>query len=80
LASKMCANMLQSSCFSLFKGLAELKAGVESLGLVPVCLTGSGAAMFYIFDNINEKETLEYRSKLQQKFGCKSIIVANNLW
>jgi len=80
LASKMCANMLQPSCFHLFKGLAEFKAEVESLGLAPVCLSGSGAAMFYIFDNVDEKKAFEYRDKLQEKISCKSIIVTNNRW
>ena len=80
LASKMCANMLQTSCFSLYKGLAELKAKIESLGIAPCCLSGTGSAMFYIIDNRNEQRAKEYQLKLEEKVGCKSVIVSNNRW
>ncbi|GAG84042.1 unnamed protein product, partial [marine sediment metagenome] len=45
LVSEMCANMLETSCFSLYKELAELKAKIETLGIGPLCLSGSGSAM-----------------------------------
>jgi 4-diphosphocytidyl-2-C-methyl-D-erythritol kinase len=45
LVSRMCANMLQISCFSLYEELAELKAEIESLGVGPLCLSGSGSAL-----------------------------------
>jgi 4-diphosphocytidyl-2-C-methyl-D-erythritol kinase len=78
--SKMCANMLQTSCFSLYKGLAELKAEIESLGIRPLCLSGSGSAMFYIIDNGDEEKARENKRKLEEKIGCKSVIVSNNRW
>ena len=80
LVLKMCANMLQTSCFGLVKGLAELKAKIESLGIVPCCLSGSGSAMFYIIEDKDKERARGYRRKLGEKFGCDSIIVGNNRW
>jgi len=80
LVSKMCANMLETSCFSLYKELAELKAKIESLGIRPLCLSGSGSAMFYIIDNGDVEKARENRDKLEEKTGCKSVIVSNNRW
>ncbi len=80
LVSKMCANMLETSCFSLYKGLAELKAEIESLGIRPLCLSGSGSSMFCIIGNTDEERATECRRKLEEKVGCKSIIVSNNRW
>jgi len=80
LVSKMCANMLQTSCFGLVKDLAELKTKIESLRIGPVCLSGSGSAIFCLVHNADEEKARAYRHQLQQKFGCKSIIVTNNRW
>jgi len=80
LVAKMCANMLQTSCFGLVKDLAELKAKIESLGIGPVCLSGSGSAMFCLVHNSDEEKVTAYRHELQEKFGCKSIIVSNSRW
>ena len=80
LVSKMCANMLEISCFSLYKELAELKAKIESLGIGPLCLSGSGSAMFCIMNSRDEERARENTRKLEQQIGCKSIIVNNNRW
>jgi len=80
LVSGMCANMLETSCFSLYKGLAELKAKIESAGLGPCCLSGSGSAMFCIIDNRDEKRARQNRRELEEKIGCKSVIVSNDRW
>jgi len=80
LVSRMCANMLEISCFSLVKGLAELKAKIESLGVGPLCVSGSGSAMFCILDSDDEQKADESRRKLREKTGCKSVIVSNNRW
>jgi 4-diphosphocytidyl-2-C-methyl-D-erythritol kinase len=80
LVSKMCANMLETSCYRLYKGLAELKAKIESLGIAPCCLSGSGSAMFCIMDSIDEERARGNKRKLKQQIGCKSIIVNNNRW
>jgi 4-diphosphocytidyl-2-C-methyl-D-erythritol kinase len=78
LATKMCANMLVQSSFGLTKELAELKTKIESLGVRPVCLTGSGSAMFYIAGD--EEEAQSCKTRIIEKVGCKSVIVSNNKW
>ena len=80
LVSEMCANMLQTTCFSLYRELYGLKAQVESLGIRPLCLSGSGSAMFCIFGKRDEKRIIKYQHKLEEEAGCKSIIVSNNRW
>jgi len=80
LVAKMCANMLERKCFDLVKSLAELKGRIESLGIGPCCLSGSGSAMFRVFESGDEEGARRYRRKLEEKTGCKSIIVRNNGW
>ncbi|UCE47166.1 MAG: hypothetical protein JSW47_16370, partial [Phycisphaerales bacterium] len=80
LASGMCANMLQTSSFGLVKGLAELKATIESLGVGPLCLSGSGTAMFHLLCDADEEKAIAYKHKLEESVGCKSIIVRNSRW
>jgi 4-diphosphocytidyl-2-C-methyl-D-erythritol kinase len=80
LVPKMCTNMLEISCFSLCKELADLKAKIESLGIRPLCLSGSGSAMFYIIDSGDVEKGRKNRGKLEEKIGCKSVIVSNNRW
>ncbi len=80
LMAKMCANMLANSCFHLNKELAELKENIEALGLRPLCLSGSGSAMFYIIDDQNEEKAERFRCEIAKKIGCKSVIVSNIGW
>ena len=80
LAVKMCTNMLAESCFDLEESLAELKKNIESLGIGPCCLSGSGSAMFCIIESGDEEKAMESVRKLADKIGCKSIIVRNNRW
>jgi len=80
LAVKMCANMLEKSCFGLVKSLAELKTKVELLGIGPCCLSGSGSTMFCLIESGDEEITRQYKYKLEEKIGCKSIIASNNRW
>jgi len=80
LVVKMCANMLQTSSFGLVEGLTELKAKIESLGIGPCCLSGSGPAMFFIIESGNEEIAGQYKHKLEGKIGCKSIIDSSNRW
>jgi homoserine kinase len=72
--------MLEISCFSLYKELADLKAKIESFGFGPLCLSGSGSAMFYIIDNSDIEKGRASKNKLEEKTGCKSVIVSNNRW
>lgn len=80
LVSKMCANMLGTSCFNLHRELADLKASVETLGIGPLCLSGSGSAMFVIMDRREEERARRDKYKLDERIGCTSIIVSNNRW
>jgi len=80
LVIKMCANMLWESSSSLVEGLAELKAKIESLGIRPCCLSGSGSAMFCVIESGDEEIAGQYKHKLEEKIGCKSIIASNNRW
>jgi 4-diphosphocytidyl-2-C-methyl-D-erythritol kinase len=80
LLSGMCANMLSKSCFELHNEIVELKGKIERLGIGPLCLSGSGSAMFCIINNDNEEGVRKYQHKLQHDFGCGSIIVSNNSW
>ena len=80
LVLKMCANILEISCFDLYKELAELKAKIESLGIGPLCLSGSGSAMFCVLDSSDEEKAEESKNKLEEKVDCKGVIVSNNRW
>jgi 4-diphosphocytidyl-2C-methyl-D-erythritol kinase len=80
LVVNVCANMLQGSCFDLVESLGELKARIESLGIGPCCLSGSGSAMFCIIDREDEEQARQCKCKLEEKVGCKSIIVTDNRW
>jgi 4-diphosphocytidyl-2-C-methyl-D-erythritol kinase len=78
LAAKICANMLTESCFDIERELAELKGKIDSFGIKPVCLTGSGSAMFCI--TADEGKAQAYKAKITENIGCKSVIVMNNRW
>ncbi|MGA2171705.1 MAG: 4-(cytidine 5'-diphospho)-2-C-methyl-D-erythritol kinase [Sedimentisphaerales bacterium] len=80
LVCELCANMLQESCFELHPELGVLKKRIESLGIRPVCLSGSGSSMYCIINRSNEKKVGTYRDKLEPDYGCKGIIVSNNTW
>jgi len=80
LVLKLCANMLQNSCFGLHNELAELKDKIESSGFAPCCLSGSGSAMFYIMDASGKEKAKQNRLKLEKEIGCRTIIVRNNSW
>lgn len=80
LAAKMCANMLQTTCFRLYSQLAELKENIESLGIRPLCLSGSGSSMFVVIQDGDEINAKESQRIVAEKIGCKSIIVSDNRW
>jgi 4-diphosphocytidyl-2-C-methyl-D-erythritol kinase len=80
LVTKMCANMLEMSCFSLYGELADLKAKIESLGVRPLCLTGSGSAMFHVIDNCDFEKGRAIQITLEKQTGCKAVLVSNSKW
>jgi len=80
LVPEMCVNMLQISCFGLYKEVAELKTKIESTIGKCLCLSGSGSAMFCIIKRGDEQTARQYQAKIRENFGCKSVIVKNNKW
>ncbi len=80
LVAGMCANMLDSTCFSLHRELAELKAQVESLGIEPLCLSGSGSAMYHIIGTSDRERVDEYLHLIERQCGCECVIITNNRW
>jgi 4-diphosphocytidyl-2-C-methyl-D-erythritol kinase len=80
LAARICANMLDSACFGLHRELAELKAQVESLGIEPLCLSGSGSAMYHIIETSDGGRVDEYLHLIKRQCVCEGIIITNNRW
>lgn len=80
LIAKMCANMLELSCFKLNPKLADLKKHIESLKIGTVCLSGSGSAMFVLACDNNFFDENEPRQKLQNMIGHRVLLVSNNRW
>ncbi|MBN1974686.1 MAG: 4-(cytidine 5'-diphospho)-2-C-methyl-D-erythritol kinase [Sedimentisphaerales bacterium] len=80
LVIKVCANMLESSCFGLNKEFAGIKEEIEKLNIGRCCLSGSGSAFFCIYESGDESKILEYKHIIEEKMGCKCVIVSNNRW
>ncbi len=80
LIPRICANMLQKSCFELYEGLTELKTAVESLGFGPLCLSGSGSTMFLVLQRPDLNQAAHFKQKIIRKINCNCIIVRNNRW
>jgi len=80
LAAKMCANMLEESCFDLDGSLARLKEKCGSLDIGSFCLSGSGSAMFCIIESGDQNKAEGLQRAFEDKVGCRCILVANNRW
>jgi len=80
LIGRMCANMLRRTCFHLFAELGKLEEAIESLGVGPICLSGSGAAMFSILSDRDMERLDNLRDTITNRLGCKSIVVRNSRW
>ena len=80
LIARMCANMLENSCFSIHRRLGQLKMKIEELGVAPICLSGSGSAMFHIIEDADYQRAKEYQARLSGLSGCESMVVNNNVW
>ncbi|HOK66779.1 MAG TPA: 4-(cytidine 5'-diphospho)-2-C-methyl-D-erythritol kinase [Anaerohalosphaeraceae bacterium] len=78
--AKICANMLQTSCFHLHRELADLKGEVERLCARKVCLSGSGSAMFMLFEKDCDAKIQTCRQLLDRNLGILCRIVNNNRW
>lgn len=80
LVAKMCTNMLAGSCYSLESGLAAQKESLESNGVGPICLSGSGSAMFGIFDKGNHSQHVKSSEAIAQSLNYNTIDVRNVKW
>ncbi|MBP7051807.1 MAG: 4-(cytidine 5'-diphospho)-2-C-methyl-D-erythritol kinase [Phycisphaerae bacterium] len=80
LLAGMCANMLEGSCFRLYEELGDVKEAVQRLGLGPVCLSGSGSAMFCLPASTDAHRLESLRDLIAERTGCKTIVVRNNPW
>jgi 4-diphosphocytidyl-2-C-methyl-D-erythritol kinase len=80
LVTRLCANMLESSCFHLYEELGALKEAVESLGVGPVCLSGSGSTMFSMVDSLDAESLETLRDRIRARTGCETAVVRNNGW
>lgn len=80
LAARLCANMLQRSCFHLYEDLGELQEAVESLGVRPVCLSGSGSTLFHLFDSADAERPERVCRDTAGRTGCRCIVVRSNRW
>ncbi|MCL5282317.1 MAG: 4-(cytidine 5'-diphospho)-2-C-methyl-D-erythritol kinase [Planctomycetes bacterium] len=78
--ARMCANMLQRSCFQLYKELGERKQAIEALDIGPVCLSGSGSTMFLLFERGDTERVEAVHETLTRETGCGSTVVRNNQW
>jgi 4-diphosphocytidyl-2-C-methyl-D-erythritol kinase len=76
----MCANMLQRACFDLFEELRELREAIESLSVAPICLSGSGSALFHIVDGHDMERLEKLRDAMEGKTGCRMVVVRSNRW
>ena len=76
----LCANMLQESCFEQHPELGVLKKRIESLGIRPVCLSGSGSSMYCIINDRNRQGVETNRDKIESEIGFKSFMLNNNSW
>ncbi len=80
LIPKMCANMLEECCFGLNREVAELKKKIEFAGIRPLCLSGSGSALYYMVEGSDEQQAKKCKDIVEKEIGCKSVIVHNNRW
>jgi 4-diphosphocytidyl-2-C-methyl-D-erythritol kinase len=77
--AKICANMLESSCFQLENRLLTLKQVCERLCDSKICLSGSGSAMYMLVPTLNET-VLRLQETLKTEFDCVSRFINNNRW
>jgi len=74
------ANMLAKTGYSLSPQLADLKGEIEALNIGPLCLSGSGSAMFCVISRRGRQQAREFQRIIREHTGCKSAIVRNIPW
>jgi 4-diphosphocytidyl-2-C-methyl-D-erythritol kinase len=73
-------NMLAGVCFTLESELAVLKARIENIGIGPLCLTGSGSALYQIIPGGDAALARRRQRIIETEVSCASLIVTNNGW
>jgi len=76
----MCANMLVTSCYGLYKEVEMLESSIRTLGMSHVCLSGSGSALYCLATDLSDTDVKHYQLMLREKFNCESLLVNNNRW
>jgi 4-diphosphocytidyl-2-C-methyl-D-erythritol kinase len=79
LIAKMCANMLERSCFALHPEIAGLKNSIENLGITPLCLSGSGSTLYHLMET-PDRAAARKRQMIETETGCGSVVVYSNSW
>jgi len=79
LIPKLCANMLAKTCFLVDNELALLQVKIQEITKMPVCLSGSGSALFVFSDDGSYHDVDILRSELKSH-NCNCIIVSSNEW
>ncbi|OHB55689.1 MAG: 4-(cytidine 5'-diphospho)-2-C-methyl-D-erythritol kinase [Planctomycetes bacterium GWF2_42_9] len=79
LIPKMCANMLAKTCFVLDNSLALLQVKIQDFTKLPVCLSGSGSALFVISDGKNY-QLIDILRRDLKSHNCNCTIVFSNEW
>ncbi|MEN8126740.1 MAG: 4-(cytidine 5'-diphospho)-2-C-methyl-D-erythritol kinase [Planctomycetota bacterium] len=77
--AKICANMLEKSCFELHPELERIKQDCERLCRSDVCLSGSGSAMYILMPGPCE-DFLRLQEHVKKEYNCESRLVYNNRW
>ncbi len=73
------SNDLETAAFQINPELGELKNGLRKLLNVPVMLSGSGSAMFALFDDLNDARAALHRiQSFNEELTC--WLVKNNAW
>ncbi len=74
------ANMLEQSCFKVNAALGRLKEKLENLTQRKWAVTGSGSAMYCLFERKKAEAANKLQKLIEKKTGCRCIIVTNNKW
>jgi 4-diphosphocytidyl-2-C-methyl-D-erythritol kinase len=77
--AKMCANMLESSCYKLYPQLEHLKEVCQQESGLQMCLSGSGSAVYVLIDRASDK-LVRLQEVLKKEFSCESRFINNNRW
>lgn len=79
-AASLGINMLAKTCFELNPELGSLAENLSNALGKPVVLSGSGSAFYAIIDKCLQESIEEKMRFIENRLGCKSILVSNNRW